>query len=44
MSERTKELGNLADTMYAHSLSFKSMYSLVITVPDPFNDQSMSIG
>ena len=26
MSERTKELGKLADTMYAHSLSIESMY------------------
>ncbi len=26
MSERTKELGKLAYTMYAHSLSIESMY------------------
>ncbi len=26
ISEKTKELGKLADTMYAHSLSIESMY------------------
>ena len=27
MSERTKELGKFADTMYAHSLCIESMYA-----------------
>ena len=36
MSERIKELGKLANTMYGHSLSNERMST--------FNDQSINIG
>ncbi len=33
MSERTKELGKLVDTMYAHSLRIESMYEYKVHGP-----------
>ncbi len=53
MSEKTREVPQLADTTYAHTLVIKSTHEYKVHVPygsnfpctmSTFNDQSMSIG
>ncbi len=44
MSEKTREVPQLADTTYAHTLVIESTYEYKVHGPYTFDKQSMSIG